>query len=531
MQGQVVGIPDEIAGEVPLAVVQVPDQDQIPTVRIHKLIVDSLGPACLPTAYLTLEAIGLTSFPLTTSGKVRKSELREKVLEYLSAQAISSVQQKPELVCASTTNGAAPTVSLLVGILAKLIGQPEQSIPREQPLTTVIDSINILRFQSNVEKSTGKAVSLEDLHGDHSVSELAVRMDVLPESKISNVETQTRQGPPTAADMVHTHGDKDCASRTQAVTEALLANHGLSWLDVENIFPVPDLSSRCFEAMRPLAFSMRMTTIYNSYSMILLRGALEKTLKPWSMFRSLAIKVNNKPLFVTVRPSEAMSQATVVILPEVESVDQLRNLRFPKADDNNVHFNNGGPLARFAITSIQNTNCAGLMMLVHHSIFDAISFQAFGQDLESNIANSKISEPYTDYKLFADTFYLHSSSIPAQNAVAYHVNRLRGASSLRETCWPPQRCPGWFIGDDAGYKIPTNPQNSLLQKRRQVDGAEGYVSVREIKKTANLDGLAELRSKHKISAPVLFKAACAMLNSRVSGAKEVMFANTQAGRQ
>ena len=57
------------------------------------------------------------------------------------------------------------------------------------------------------------------------------------------------------------------------------------------------------------------------------------------------------------------------------------------------------------------------------------------------------------------------------------------------------------------------------------------MTVKDIKKTADLDGIVELRSKHKISAPVLFKAACAMLNSKLSGAKEVIFSNTQAGRQ
>ena len=40
-----------------------------------------------------------------------------------------------------------------------------------------------------------------------------------------------------------------------------------------------------------------------------------------------------------------------------------------------------------------------------------------------------------------------------------------------------------------------------------------------------------LRSKHKISAPVLFKAACALLNSHLSLSREVLFINTQAGRQ
>ena len=510
---------------------QLAEQSQIPKGKIHNLIVDSLGPAYLPTAYVSIEELGLASFPMTTSDNVHRAELRKKTLEYLSAKAMSNIQERSDLVRNTEGNGVASTTSLLISVLAKLIGQPEDSIPREQPLLTVIDPMNILRFQISVEKVTGKRVSLGDLPKNISISGLAARLDELSQPVIPSVESETQQGPPTASDMVHTHGDETCSRRTQKVTEAVLAKHGMSWTDVENIFPVPDLSCRVFEEMRPMASSVRNTLKYNATSPVMLRQALDKTLRRWSMFRSLAMMFDNTALFVIVRPSQAMSRASVAILPEVEDLDQLCKLRFPKADDNNVQLYSGGPLARFAITSVKNENCTGLVMLAHHSIFDATSIQAFSRDVELNLSNVQTSEPYTDYKLFADTLYLHSVSVPAQNSVAYHLNRLRGSGPLRETCWPPQRCPGWFIGDDTGYKIPVDPQNSLLQERRPVDGDDDYGRVQEIKKTAELEDLAELRSKLKVSVPTLFKAACAILNSRLSGAEEVMFANVQGGRQ
>ena len=503
-------------------------------VRIHDLVIESLGPACLPTAYVNIEELGLTSFPMTTSGKVRKNELRERVHEYMSAQSASSIRDHFEIAHGSESDGAASIGPLLVSILAKLIGRPENSIPWEQPLTTIIDSINLLRFQASIEKATEKSVSLDDLLGELSISGLAARLEEQPSSAVpsqASLQSQKRQGPPTAADMVHTHGDTSCAIRTQAVTETLLAKHGMRWTDVEDIFPIPDLSSRFFEAMRPISFSIRETVIFSSTTPVQLRQALDATVRRWSMFRSLAVKFDNTALFVIMRLTEAMSQASIAVLPDVESLDQLSHLRFTKAEDNSVNLMSGGLLARFGIVNIKNTDCAGLMMLLNHSIFDAISLQSFSRDLQSNLLGRPIVERYTDYKLFADTFYQHSSSIPAQNAVAYHVNRLRGTSSLRETCWPPQRCRGWFLGDDTGYYIPVDPQNSLLQDRTQVDDDPGYVSVKEIKKSAVLNDLTELLSKYKISAPVLFKAACAVLNSRLSSAKEVMFTNTQAGRQ
>ena len=510
-----------------------PKGQQVPTVRINDLIMDSLGPACLPTAYVNIEELGLISFPKTTSGKVRKNELRERVHEYLTTQSASSVRNHFKLAHVSGEDEAVATVrvQLLITMLAKLVGQPEDSIPRDQPLNTIIDSINVLRFQASIEQATDKSISLGDLLGDLSISGLAAKLDMLPSSAVPSLQSQRRQGPPNAADMVHTHGDTSCAIRTQAVTEALLAKHGLTWTDVEDIFPIPGLSSRLFESMRPMAFSIRATSIVSSTTPVQIRQALDTTLRRWPMFRSLALKFDSTALFVTIRLTEAMSQASIALLPDVENIDQLRNVRFTKAEDNNVNPKSGGLLARFGIVKVKNTDCVGLMMLLHHSAFDAISLQNFSREIELNISNSQNLERITDYKLFADTFYQHSSSVPAQTSVAYHVNRLRGSGSLLKTCWPPQRCRGWFIGDDTGYHVPINPQNSLLQDRRQVDDDEGYVSVKEIMKTANLDELTELLSKYKISAPVLFKAACAILNSRLSGAKEVMFANLQAGRQ
>ena len=74
-KGQVVGVPDDVDGEIPLAIIQTANHDQIPKTEIHASVVDALGPSSLPAAYATLNELGLQSFPQTASGKVLKSEL------------------------------------------------------------------------------------------------------------------------------------------------------------------------------------------------------------------------------------------------------------------------------------------------------------------------------------------------------------------------------------------------------------------------------------------------------------------------
>ena len=80
-----------------------------------------------------------------------------------------------------------------------------------------------------------------------------------------------------------------------------------------------------------------------------------------------------------------MLQASIFEAPELESQQDLGNFRLSEQGDGNVHPASGGPLARFATANIKSTGSAALKMLAHHSIFDAISLQAFFRDLEANI--------------------------------------------------------------------------------------------------------------------------------------------------
>ncbi len=71
-----VGAPDEIADEVPIAVIQVPKPGALPLELMHKLVSSELGVANVPTVYLSLHDLGIQSFPTTASGKVHKDELK-----------------------------------------------------------------------------------------------------------------------------------------------------------------------------------------------------------------------------------------------------------------------------------------------------------------------------------------------------------------------------------------------------------------------------------------------------------------------
>ncbi|KAL8734760.1 MAG: hypothetical protein Q9181_003067 [Wetmoreana brouardii] len=482
--GHVVGIPDDIAGEVPVAVVEAPDQSRIPRAEIREIVLESLGSTCLPTTYPTLADLGLLSSPVISSGKIDKIGLRKAVLDYLSSEDLLPDPSTNSRTFSDT--GKSPT---LVGmLLAKLIGQQQDSIPRDRPLSTMLDSINILRLQANIQQRTGKNLPIENLLGDVTVSTLANTLDHVRSANVLPAESEGRNRPPAPADMVHAHDDPRSAEQTMAQARLLLAKIGLFWEDVDDVYPLLPLFRPSLNAERPLTQTMRAVYVILSFGPSLLRKALERSLQKWSILRSIAMKFNDTGLLVIVKLCKAMLQASIFELPDVESPGHLRRLRFPRSEDGNMHPTHGGPLARFLIVGVKDTGSSGLMMSVHHLTFDAISIQAFKRDLDLSICDESLSEPYTDYNLFADTYYQYSNSLPAQKDINF-------------------------------------------QERSHVDIDNGDAGLQGIRKVAKLDDLPELVSQHQLLASMVFKAACAIVNSQLSGSTEVIFPSMQAARQ
>ncbi len=99
-------------------------------------------------------------------------------------------------------------------------------------------------------------------------------------------------------------------------------------------------------------------------------------------------------------------------------------------------------MIRFAIANTKSTGTAGVVILMNHVAFDAISLAAFREELELLLDRKAVTEPSVPYKMFADIHYQYSTSLNAQLAIAFHPYRLRGIGYLRDRCWPPQRSRG-----------------------------------------------------------------------------------------
>ncbi|KAG8528287.1 uncharacterized protein KY384_007204 [Bacidia gigantensis] len=276
-----------------------------------------------------------------------------------------------------------------------------------------------------------------------------------------------------------------------------------------------------------MAGTVRLASVTRSTSVMRLRESLESLLAKWMILRSITMKFDKTPLFVALRASTKWSDTVITEAPELETPDDLCGFTLPEVHKKTVLPRNGGPLARFVIANIKSTQTAGLVVLIHHVLVDALSLASLREDLEQLLGGTEI-EPPTSYKLFADMFYQHQQSLPAQVGVEFYATRFRGVGSLQDAVWPPQRCPGWLIGDDAGWQPPPGYKHS---GRKQIDNDGGRAGLAGIQHHTRVEYLANLVQTHHISEPIVFKAACALVNMRHTGQSEAFFMNTQAGRQ
>ena len=136
--------------------------------RIKAAVVNSLGLAYAPEMIVELRDIGLKTFPMTTSGKVKKHELRHVLLRHMKAQNLKS---------RTLTNTNISTEGALVDALSLFLGKSSADFPREKAIPELLDSIPTVGFLDEIRNRLNKVVTMEDVQEASSVIALAKRID------------------------------------------------------------------------------------------------------------------------------------------------------------------------------------------------------------------------------------------------------------------------------------------------------------------------------------------------------------------
>lgn len=346
---QVVGLADEIAGEIPVAVVRKSSALNLSDYQIQQRVSNELGMMFSPQHILDLLDLGLADYPRTTSGKIKKGDLKVRVGEHLSW---SDAKQKD--------NHVASTVDILIRFWACVSGRVADDITPDECADTFADSIMIMQFCNLVCKDLGKTIAVEDIVGDVSISKQAQIIDARPATERSNREV-SRPGPPTAADMVHVNGDMDAATRCQQKVESLLPQHGLRWKDVEDVIPTAQTVALMTRRTRLRNWNRRHAYHVPDTTTAGLRWAVATCLGLHPTFRSLILDHGQaQPLYVILRPHDRWYRLAISEGHAVETPEDLKALHFDS--DSIDHAIPPGPLFKFLLVDVRNTKGTGLII-------------------------------------------------------------------------------------------------------------------------------------------------------------------------
>lgn len=231
---QVVPLPDPVAGEVPVIVVNKDLRDDQGR-RIIKVILSQMGPTYAPNKIISIQSLGKDAYPRTTSGKVQKMKLAALVRKHEEDQ-LAERHRNVSLDDLAWHHR-------VVHIWAETLGTKNTDLDLHAKLSERLDSITSMRVHAKIRRVTGKDVPFATWATVDSIADqlnlLESASDVAEINEFSG-STHSRMGGPSVEDMVHLISDPSQLQATHDIIRQTIASCQLSWDDIEDIFPATD---------------------------------------------------------------------------------------------------------------------------------------------------------------------------------------------------------------------------------------------------------------------------------------------------
>ncbi|KAA8647997.1 hypothetical protein EYZ11_004201 [Aspergillus tanneri] len=505
VMAQVVGVPDPVAGEVPIAVVRCTAQ-KVSAKALQKMVLVQLGPAFVPPTVLDLQCdLNQEQFPTTSTGKIQKFLLRQWVTEHLAR-------------CSSIKGGllVEPLDTQLSILWSTLCGQHASDILPDTSILKIADSMMIIQFCGLVRKELHKTITMQEVIEADTIRKQAK----LLRSKKARPSEDT--GPNIQAIQNSISMDE-----LQRNSKEQLTRLGLGWSDVEYVIPMTDTMKVMVKGRRPYSWNHRHCLIIDSTKPEQLVSALKRWLERHHLLRSTSIINKDTAFYLVMRPQESWFLHQIVMGGKVMDAQAFSAFR---ANDLSYDLvTPSGPLVKVTVLDVGvGSSTMGLVLHIHHCIFDGLTIQRWYQDLAQLLRNCSSDLSFHPYRDFGLLYHQYRSERLAQKSIDFHVRRLRGVSTAKEAFWPAQRSPYWLKGDDQGW-IHDDGTPGQTAERIPLDGLESRGTVGLVR-TAHIPNLSSLRSSFGISPPFVAKCACALVNMKHTGANEAIFASIESGR-
>ncbi|KAI6281963.1 putative NRPS-like protein biosynthetic cluster [Pyricularia oryzae] len=520
---QIVGAPDPIAGQVPVAVIEASAEKlKLVAKEIHDTVLAKMGPMFVPTQILPLQALGLATWPRTATGKIKKPPVAD------AAERLLRQQEDSE-----SRNDVGPggskikfKQSLVIGIWSRSVGLPEASLSLQQPVAQFADSLTIARVVRRIRRQIPGCASLsaQELMRAETIkeqSELVARLadaqgqagrNSEPPFRPTHVE---RDGPPGVDDMVHLTEHPNLLNETKDLVIETIRRDGFGWNDVEDIFPAQScvselgrsrvIDSAKFHFVDLMTAERDPERVKTAVQTMLRHNRILASYLIWDHHQRYSGLDPKLALHVTLKHNQKLFDHVVEIKGTINTVDDLQALAINCPEPQRGVL--PGNLFRALIYEVEETGTVGLFYIVSHAVLDASSIWMFQEDLDT-ILSGKQLQPHVDYKLWADAYYSFRASPHARKSLNWHARYLNGLEShLDKALWPPIPPRGEIV-DQTGKSYP--------------DG---------VHYTFKAPDIAALRKSHPdIQPPVVLKSALALLIVWHTGHTHALFASCEDGR-
>ncbi|KAK4442277.1 hypothetical protein QBC34DRAFT_444296 [Podospora aff. communis PSN243] len=586
---QVVAAPDEVAGQVPVAVVKLPEGVGKKVV-MHKC--RELGPMYALGGVYTLEDLGMDTFPMTSLGKIKKEVLRQEVAKLRAPPPDPAPEPTPEPTPepapevvtnghghANSTNGhnngfteneangqrvapVSPLVEQIMAIWENLIG--EKPAPDDN-IATYADSITLLRFCDRVQTLLGQRIYLQDFIDHDTIAKQALLIEQrseesghtnsistskplnltqnsTPSFKLNGINGHTNgisQLPATTptpiTSLTYTRPPttlsptaQEAAVGASAIAAATAA--GFSPSSIEDILRIKDSFHPFASGRRPQSYHNRTVFRVNGTPIPQIRAGLERALATRAVMRTiLGVLPDGVPFHVVISPHGGYFDK---VISTVEVADEQGLDAIVKDGSDEGH--TSPFMARFQIVNVRTTADVYLVATYSHSTYDALSLVAWHLDLNRCVRDPAAVIPaLTPYRLWADMYHQFRESLVAQQSVEWNVRRLRGISRFAERAlWPPAKTEGWMV---AAKDKEGSARQISREKVWEEDGGwevnrEAYTFPRH-SRIVTLRGMQKLLREIGMSPSILMKAAIAIFNTLQTKSQYAIFNTWHAGRK
>lgn len=472
------------------------------------MISDKLGASFAPTRVFDLQDdLRKDTYPTTTSGKIQKAMLREWIMDHLSQVAVEDQDSSNDLT------------SEVTKVWSGITGLTPGDIDPDVSIRTFADSMMQIQFCHLIGQRLQLAIRQSDLIKFNTIQKQA---ELLRERKQHHAKDYDSHN------MAHDLPMKLDMKRAKHVASSKVNQLGFGWDDVQEVIPIHDCVKRSHYGFRPNSWNIRVSWISNSSIIIPeIQAALHIWLQRHPLLRSTPVTYDDElDLYLVMHPSADWMRLQVIDGGTVEDVNCVATYKLndPEYD----YIDRNGPLFRATVLSVNNSSVFGLVMHLHHLILDAHILSRWFEDL-GDILNHKEDllnfHPYHDY---ITDYHRHRTRAASQKAVDFHVNRIRGVSYAKDALWPPQIAPHWLKGDNQGW-VRSDNTPGCPSERPLLDG-DRSCGTKGISRAVLVPKLLELQHKFAITPPIVAKCACALLNVRMTGAKEALFGVIESGR-